>query len=109
MTPEQPRSPSPLTGTFPQLAEVTLPWWRVRMVWLVLSGPAVVVVASLVTAVVAYRGADPVLVDTASTRHVPDAQRSTQPTGDTPALVARNHAATASAPAPAPAPAPADP
>ena len=99
MTPEQARSPSPLTGTFPQLAEVPLPWWRVRRVWLVLSGPAGVAVASLVTAVLAYRGADPVLEDTASARHVPDAQHTTQPTGDTPALVARNHAATASAPA----------
>jgi hypothetical protein len=38
-----------------------LPWWRVRMVWLVLSGPAIVVVAALLTAVIAVRGADPVI------------------------------------------------
>lgn len=37
--------------------------------------------------------------DTASAREVPDAQHSTQPTGDTPVLVARNHAATVSVPA----------
>lgn len=34
------------------------PWWRVPMLWLVLGGPAAVVVAGLVTAVIAVRGAD---------------------------------------------------
>lgn len=38
-----------------------LPWWRVPMVWLVLSGPAIVVVAGIATAVIAVRGADPVV------------------------------------------------
>ena len=69
---------------------VNPPWWRVGMVWLVLGGPAVVVVASLGTAVVAYRNMDEVLVETPSARHAP-----VQPTGDTPAVQARNHAATA--------------
>ena len=32
-----------------------LPWWRVRMVWLVVGGPAVVVVASFVTLVLAVQ------------------------------------------------------
>jgi hypothetical protein len=67
------------------------PWWRVGMVWLVVGGPAVVVVASIVTGVIAYRGADEVLVNTPSARHAP-----VQPTGETPAVQARNHAATAS-------------
>lgn len=66
------------------------PWWRIGMVWLVLGGPAAVVVASIATAVVAYRGADEVLVETASARTLP-----VQPTGHTPAMQARNHAATA--------------
>jgi hypothetical protein len=66
------------------------PWWRHGMVWLVVSGPAVVVVASIVSAVVAYRGADEVLVQTPSARHLP-----VQPTSETPAITARNHAATA--------------
>jgi len=68
------------------------PWWRVGMVWLVVGGPAVVVVASLGTAVLAYRGADQVLLEMASARDVP-----VRPTGQTPALTARNHAATAAA------------
>jgi len=66
------------------------PWWRFGMVWLVVGGPAVVVVASLATAVVAYRGADEVLVNTPSARVLP-----VQPTSETPAMTARNHAATA--------------
>ena len=67
-------------------------WWRVGMVWLVLGGPAVVVVAAIGTAVLAYRGADEVLVETPSARHAP-----VQPTSQTPAVTARNHAATAAA------------
>ena len=68
-------------------------WWRVGMVWLVLGGPAVVVVAAIGTAVVAYRGADPVLTD------APTAQQAVKTLGpQTPAMQARNHAAT---PAPA--------
>jgi uncharacterized protein len=66
------------------------PWWRYPMVWLVVGGPAAVVVASLVTAVVAWRGADEVLVETPSARHV----ASTRPNAHTPAMAARNHAAT---------------
>ena len=33
-------------------------WWRHGMVWLVVAGPAVVVVAAVATAVLAWRGAD---------------------------------------------------
>ena len=63
-----------------------LPWWRHRMMWLVVGGPLVVVVAAIVTAVIAIRGAD-VLVE--------DPKTSTS-AGDpnAPALKARNHAAT---------------
>jgi uncharacterized protein len=40
------------------------PWWRFGMVWFMLSGPAIVVVAGLVTAVIAFRNADTVLTET---------------------------------------------
>ena len=65
------------------------PWWREGMVWLVIGGPAVVVVAGIATAVIAYRGADEVLTDAATRTTV------TRPNADTPAMAARNHAATA--------------
>lgn len=74
----------------PNAPEKVPPWWRVGMVWLVLGGPAIVVVASVGTAVVAYRGADEVLVQTASAREAP-----VRPDSHTPAIAARNHAATA--------------
>ena len=83
--------PFPAAST-PTAPEPVTPWWRFGMVWLVVGGPAIVVVASLGTAVVAYRGADVVLVDTPSARVLP-----VQPTSETPAVTARNHAATAAA------------
>ncbi len=43
---------------------VPRPWWRYGMVWFMLSGPAIVVVAGLATAVIAFRNADVVLTET---------------------------------------------
>lgn len=65
------------------------PWWRVGMVWLVVGGPLVVVLAAIATAVIAVRGADPVIsrVETAPVAGKVQSQ--------TPAHQARNHAATA--------------
>jgi hypothetical protein len=60
-----------------------LPWWRVPMVWLVISGPAAVVVAGLVTAFIAVRGADQVLPTDSGAAF-----------SDKPAVQGRNHAAT---------------
>lgn len=64
------------------------PWWRIGMVWLVLGGPAAVVVAGIATAVIAVRGADVVITE------VPR-EAVVQPVAQTPAVQARNHAATA--------------
>ncbi len=58
------------------------PWWRHGMVWLVLSGPAVVVVASVATLVIALTHPDPVL------------QREAVQPAQLPAVQGRNHAAT---------------
>ena len=65
------------------------PWWRHRMMWLVFGGPAAVVVAGVVTAVIAIRGADPV---------VQVVSEATAGRSAVPALQGRNQAAT---PAPA--------
>lgn len=40
---------------------LALPWWRYGLVWLVISGPAVVVVAGLITAWIAVRSQDQVV------------------------------------------------
>lgn len=57
-------------------------WWRVPMVWLVISGPAIVVVASFATLALAILNPDPVL-DTSARASV----------ANQPAVQARNHAA----------------
>jgi hypothetical protein len=58
------------------------------MVWLVIGGPAAVVVAAIATAVIAVRGADVVL-----SREDGAVATTVRPTPTTPALEARNHAA----------------
>jgi len=58
--------------------------WREPMLWLVAGGPALVVVASLATAVLAWRGHDALDLDA----------RVAQESSRQPALKARNHAAT---------------
>ena len=67
------------------------PWWRVGMVWLVLAGPAAVVVASFVTMRVAWTHIDPVIGNSGAD----DVQTPANPKDRlAPALKARNHAAT---------------
>lgn len=56
------------------------PWWREPMVWMVIGGPAAVVVAGFVTLGLALKYPDPVLDDKAVKQ--------------LPAQKARNHAAT---------------
>lgn len=68
------------------------PWWRVGMVWLVLGGPASVVVAGFVTLYIAIGVSDEVLSTSAGARQAATA----------PAMQGRNHAATGGAPARAP-------
>lgn len=60
------------------------PWWKLPIVWLVIAGPAAVVVASIFTAGIAIKNVDPVL-DT-SKGHVKSSVEE-------PAMRARNHAA----------------
>lgn len=73
------------------------PWWRHGHLWLVVAGPAIVVVASIVTAVVAALGADQV-VDEAAWRRSSLQQQRPGERAHVPALQARNHAATPAAP-----------
>lgn len=67
-------------------------WWRLPIVWMVIAGPAAVVVASLTTAFIAAHGADPVL---SMQERGGISERASTPESMTPALQARNHAATA--------------
>ena len=71
------------------------PWWKHGHVWLVISGPAVVVVAALVTAVIAVRGADPVVEADYYRRGIEiNKALAARERAKLPALQGRNHAAT---------------
>ena len=63
------------------------------MLWLVIGLPAAAVIGSISVAVVAVRGADPVLQRQPEPQQTQ--QATTRPDADAPALQARNHAATA--------------
>ena len=69
---------------------ITQPWWRERMLWLVLGGPLVVVIASFVTLALALSHPDPVL----QTGHARASDGSAVGAAHLPAQQARNHAAT---------------
>ncbi|MDO4592329.1 MAG: FixH family protein [Comamonadaceae bacterium] len=71
------------------------PWWKFGHVWLIVAGPAVVVVAGIVTAVIAARGADPIVDPNyyeAGTRI--NEQLRHPDKSHAPANAVRNHAAT---------------
>lgn len=76
------------------------PWWRFGLVWMVLGGPAIVVVAGFITLFIAIANPDPVLHDAPRT-----ALQERQGISHAPAMQGRNHAATGELPA-APAVAP---
>jgi len=70
------------------------PWWRHAHVWLLIAGPAAVVVAGCVTAWIAVRGADPLV---AYVYHRPGFEINRTLAAERallPAQQGRNHAAT---------------
>ncbi|MES2938533.1 MAG: FixH family protein [Pseudomonadota bacterium] len=74
------------------------PWWRYGHVWLVIAGPAVVVVAACVTAWIAVRGQDPLVAEDYYRRGVEINQQLARERALLPALQGRNHAATPTRP-----------
>lgn len=93
-------SPAP-TPPFPGKGGAPLdrrPWYREPLVWMVIGGPLSVVVASVISAVVAWNHIDPVITDPATGRvgHAADdvADYRSPTDSDAPAQVGRNHAST---------------
>ena len=76
-----PATPSANPSATP--ATPAAPWWRFGMMWLVVGGPSVVVVASFVTLALAILNPDPVYK-----------QAATSSAAELPAVQGRNHAAT---------------
>lgn len=71
------------------------PWWKYGYVWLVISGPAVVVVAGFYTLWLAISSPNQVLTEGADRRKAEITQKAeNKEVILTPALKGRNHAAT---------------
>lgn len=82
-----------------ELAETSAPWWKVPHMWLVVGGPALVVVGCVLTIVIAIRNPDPVLNkaayerDMRSLEHLEGQAKMEALIKMQPAHQARNHAA----------------
>ncbi|UXH80054.1 hypothetical protein [Roseateles amylovorans] len=91
------RRPQAATGgaSMPDLPS-SGPWWRHRMMWLVVGGPSVVVLASFVTLALAITHPDPVVKHESGgvVRQAADEADASL----APAMNARNHAATGGQP-----------
>lgn len=77
------------------------PWWKFGHVWLVIAGPATVVVAGFFTLFLAIRTPDPVVADDYYRQGIEiNKTLEANPASLAPAVQARNHAATGVVPEP---------
>lgn len=76
-------------------AKPAQPWWKFGHVWLVIAGPAIVVVAGFVTLYLAVTRPDPVVSEDYYRQGLEISKTvAVHPSSLAPALQARNHAAT---------------
>jgi len=74
------------------------PWWKHGFVWMILGGPAAVIVAGIATLVIAVRTPDPVIEADYYRRGMEiNKTLAAQDKANLPALQGRNHAATPTA------------
>lgn len=74
------------------------PWWKYGHVWLLISGPAAVVVAGLVTAWIAIAAPDPVVAQDYYRQGIEINKQLARERAMLPAMQGRNHAATPAQP-----------
>jgi hypothetical protein len=72
----------------------TAPWWKHGHVWLLISGPAAVVVASLATAWIAIATNDPVVDENYYRHGIEINKQLARERAMLPAMQGRNHAVT---------------
>lgn len=71
------------------------PWWKHGFVWMILGGPAAVIVAGIATLVIAVRTPDPVVAADYYRRGMEiNKTLAAKDKANLPALQGRNHAAT---------------
>ncbi|WBY02484.1 FixH family protein [Ramlibacter tataouinensis] len=73
------------------------PWWKQGVVWGLIAGPAIAVVAGVVTTVIAVQGADSLVTGDSYRRGAEINQQRASERAQMPAHQARNHAATPTA------------
>lgn len=81
----------------------TVPWWKFGHVWLIMAGPAIVVVAGFVTFYIALTRPDPVVSEDYYRKGIEINKTFSKDVagyGMAPAMQARNHAATGVVPSP---------
>ena len=81
-----------------ELSTTAKPWWKFGHVWMVILGPAIVVVAGFVTLYLAINSPNEIVSD--HDIEAESSQSKTMPASLAPAMQARNHAATGVVPAP---------
>lgn len=78
-----------------QTPQPPMPWWRFGYVWLIIAGPALVVVAGFITLWLAIRMPDPVITPGQNPQGTrPSQPAQADPSSLAPAVQARNHAQT---------------
>mgnify|MGYP003949294939 CR=1 FL=1 len=77
---------------------ISQPWWKHGHVWLLISGPAAVVVAGLLTAWIAVASPDPVVAEDYYRQGVEINKQLARERAMLPAVQGRNHAATPARP-----------
>ena len=77
------------------------PWWKFGHVWLVIAGPALVVVASFITLYLAVTRPDPLVSEDYYRQGIEINKTLDKAASLVPAELGRNHAATGVAPLPA--------
>lgn len=76
-------------------AQDAAPWWKHGHVWLLISGPAAVVLAGIATTWIAVRGQDPVVESDYYRRGIEiNKMLAERDRANLPAVQGRNHAAT---------------
>lgn len=87
--------PSPTVAASPVAGPPAAPWWKFGHVWLVISGPAIVVVAGFATLWLAIARPDPVVAEDYYRQGI-EINKTLEDKASSlaPAMKARNHAAT---------------
>lgn len=90
-------SANPVSVT-PAPTRAPQPWWRFGHVWLIIAGPALVIVAGVFTAYLAVARPDPVVSSDYYQQGLELSKPHANPSTLAPAMQARNHAATGAVP-----------